>query len=115
MNMRKYRQWLTAAATLGIAAIVAANPAAAQKKYGPGASDIEIKIGNIMPYSGPNSVFGEIAKTEGAYFRKINAEGGINGRKINSSAMTMPTAHQRRWSRPESWSKATKFCSSSTH
>jgi branched-chain amino acid transport system substrate-binding protein len=81
--MRKYRQWLTAAATLGIAAIVAANPAAAQKKYGRGASDIEIKIGNIMPYSGPNSVFGEIAKTEGAYFRKINAEGGINGRKIN--------------------------------
>jgi branched-chain amino acid transport system substrate-binding protein len=82
MNMRNYRQWLMAAATMGIAAMVA-GPVAAQKKYDPGATDTEIKIGNIMPYSGPSSVFGEIAKTEGAYFRKINAEGGINGRKIN--------------------------------
>lgn len=54
----------------------------AQKKYDPGASDAEIKIGNIMPYSGPASAFGVIGKTEAAYFRKINAEGGINGRKI---------------------------------
>ena len=55
----------------------------AQKKYDPGASDTEIKIGNIMPYSGPASAYGVIAKTEEAYFKKINAEGGINGRKIN--------------------------------
>jgi branched-chain amino acid transport system substrate-binding protein len=55
----------------------------AQKKYDPGASDTEIKIGNIMPYSGPASAYGVIGKTEEAYFRKINAEGGINGRKIN--------------------------------
>src|SRR3954464_13398378 len=54
----------------------------AQKKYDPGASDTEIKIGNIMPYSGPASAYGVIGKTEEAYFRKINAEGGINGRKI---------------------------------
>ena len=56
--------------------------AQAQKKYDPGASDTEIKIGNIMPYSGPASSYGTIGKAEAAYFDKINAEGGINGRKI---------------------------------
>jgi branched-chain amino acid transport system substrate-binding protein len=54
----------------------------AQKKYDPGASDAEIKIGNTMPYSGPISSYSIIGKTEAAYFEKINAEGGINGRKI---------------------------------
>ena len=57
--------------------------ALAQKKYDTGATDTEIKIGNIMPYSGPASAYGVIGKTEEAYFKKINAEGGINGRKIN--------------------------------
>jgi branched-chain amino acid transport system substrate-binding protein len=57
--------------------------ALAQKKYDTGATDSEIKIGNIMPYSGPASAYGVIGKTEQAYFNKINAEGGINGRKIN--------------------------------
>src|SRR5215211_2686645 len=57
--------------------------ALAQKKYDTGASDTEIKIGNIMPYSGPASAYGVIGKTEEAYFKKVNAEGGINGRKIN--------------------------------
>ena len=56
--------------------------ALAQKKYDTGASDTEIRIGNIMPYSGPASAYGVIGKTEAAYFNKINAEGGINGRKI---------------------------------
>jgi branched-chain amino acid transport system substrate-binding protein len=56
--------------------------ALAQKKYDIGATDTEIKIGNIMPYSGAASAYGVIGKTEEAYFRKINAEGGINGRKI---------------------------------
>ncbi|PZA09672.1 branched-chain amino acid ABC transporter substrate-binding protein [Rhodopseudomonas palustris] len=55
----------------------------AQKKYDTGASDTEIKIGNIMPYSGPASAYGTIGKTEEAYFRMINDQGGINGRKIN--------------------------------
>src|SRR5829696_2716435 len=55
----------------------------AQKKYDTGASDTEIRIGNIMPYSGPASAYGVIGKTEEAYFKKVNAEGGINGRKIN--------------------------------
>jgi branched-chain amino acid transport system substrate-binding protein len=66
-------------------AILAASSsgALAQKKYDVGATDTEIKIGNIMPYSGPASAYGVIGKTEDAYFRKINAEGGINGRKIS--------------------------------
>jgi ABC-type branched-subunit amino acid transport system substrate-binding protein len=59
------------------------NAALAQKKYDTGATDTEIKIGNIMPYSGPASAYGIIGRTEAAYFKKINDEGGINGRKIN--------------------------------
>jgi len=71
---------ILSAALLG--SVLAASPASAQKKYDPGASDTEIKIGNIMPYSGPASPYGVIGKTETVYFNKINAEGGINGRKI---------------------------------
>jgi branched-chain amino acid transport system substrate-binding protein len=69
-----------AVAALGLAL---AAPALAQKKYDPGASDTEIKIGQTMPYSGPASAYGTIGKLEAAYFKKINEAGGINGRKIN--------------------------------
>src|SRR5260370_4668994 len=82
MTMRSYRQWLIAAVTAGIAAAVT-SPVAAQKKYDPGASDGEIKIGNTMPYSGPVSAQGVIGKTYAAYFNKVNAEGGINVRRTN--------------------------------
>ena len=64
-------------------AIAAASPALAQKKYDAGATDTEIKIGNTNPYSGPASAYGLIGKTIDAYFKKVNAEGGINGRKVN--------------------------------
>jgi branched-chain amino acid transport system substrate-binding protein len=75
-------RWGLLSAALTIA--LASTPALAQKgKYDTGATDTEIKIGNIMPYSGPASAYGVIGKTEAAYFNKINAEGGINGRKIN--------------------------------
>jgi branched-chain amino acid transport system substrate-binding protein len=67
----------------GLLAASVATVASAQKKYDPGATDTEIKIGNIMPYSGPASAYATIGKTEEAYFKKINSEGGINGRKIN--------------------------------
>jgi branched-chain amino acid transport system substrate-binding protein len=60
-----------------------AHEAIAQKKYDAGATDTEIKVGNIMPYSGPASAWSVVGRTEAAYFRKINAEGGINGRRIN--------------------------------
>jgi ABC-type branched-subunit amino acid transport system substrate-binding protein len=62
---------------------IAAGAVHAEKRYDPGAGDAEIKIGNIMPYSGPASSYSAIGKTEAAYFNKINADGGINGRKIN--------------------------------
>jgi branched-chain amino acid transport system substrate-binding protein len=71
------------AALAAVTIIVASSQAFAQKKYDTGASDTEIKIGNIMPYSGPASAYGVIGKTEEAYFNKINAEGGIHGRKIS--------------------------------
>ena len=73
---------LCGAAVAAIVVAIGADGALAQKKYDPGASDTDIKVGNIMPYSGPASGFGVIGMTEQAYFRKINAEGGINGRKV---------------------------------
>jgi len=71
---------VTAAAAL---TVLATQNAFAQKKYDTGASDTEIKIGNVEAYSGPASAYGVIGKTEEAYFKMINEQGGINGRKIN--------------------------------
>ena len=71
---------------LGLGALIVAAtsaPALAQKKYDTGANDKEIRIGNIMPYSGPASSYAIIGKTMSAYMKKINAEGGVNGRMIN--------------------------------
>ena len=70
------------AAGLALGAMLAA-PAYAQKKYDPGASDTEIKIGHTNPYSGPASAYGLVGKTQAAYFKMINETGGVNGRKIN--------------------------------
>src|SRR5689334_15486160 len=81
MPINQLRLGAVAAALALLAA--SSSPSFAQKKYDTGASDTEIKIGNIMPYSGPASAYGVIGKTEQAYFNKINAAGGINGRKIN--------------------------------
>jgi branched-chain amino acid transport system substrate-binding protein len=77
-----HRQLRIAALTTAIIAF-ASGTALAQKKSDTGATDTEIKIGNIMPYSGPASAYGVIGKTEDAYFKMINTEGGINGRKID--------------------------------
>src|SRR5215468_10499311 len=73
------------AAFLTVISLLAAGQgsAFAQKKYDTGATDTEIKIGNIMPYSGPLSAYGVIGMTEAAYFQMINEQGGINGRKVN--------------------------------
>ena len=70
------------AATALLALMVLAGPTAAQKKYDPGASDTEIKLGQTMPYSGPLSGFITLAKAEIAYFQMINDQGGVAGRKI---------------------------------
>ncbi|WP_092116078.1 ABC transporter substrate-binding protein [Bradyrhizobium erythrophlei] len=78
-----YVNCVKSAALAGLLTIAVASAANAQKKYDPGATDAEIKVGNIMPYSGPASAYATIGKTEAAYFNKVNSEGGINGRKIN--------------------------------
>ena len=71
---------LTGACALALA--LAGTPAAAQKKYDPGASDTEIRIGNTLPYSGPASSYGTLGKVNAAYFQKVNDEGGVNGRRV---------------------------------
>jgi branched-chain amino acid transport system substrate-binding protein len=68
---------------LGLMAWVSASTAVAEKKYGPGVTDTEIRIGSTNPYSGPASAYGTIGRAEAAYFRMINDQGGVNGRKIN--------------------------------
>ena len=90
----------------GLAALLAlgmtTGAVAAEKQYGPGVTDTEIKIGNTMPYSGPASAYGTEGKAEAAYFAMINDQGGINGRKINfisrddaySPPKTVEVAHQ---------------------
>ena len=68
---------------LQLATPIVSRAVAAEKKYGPGATDSQIKIGNIMPYSGPASAYAVIGRTEAGFFQMINDEGGINGRNIS--------------------------------
>ena len=75
------RNFLLSALALAVSCQVTS--ALAQKKYDPGASDTEIKIGQTMPYSGPASAYGVVGKVQAGYFKMINEQGGINGRKIN--------------------------------
>jgi branched-chain amino acid transport system substrate-binding protein len=79
--MRKDLFRLAAGAALSIA--LSANSAYAQKNYDTGASDTEIKVGQTVPFSGPASAYASIGKTQAAYFKMINDQGGVNGRKIN--------------------------------
>jgi branched-chain amino acid transport system substrate-binding protein len=81
--MSSFRSHAVAVSAALAVSLAAASGALAQKKYDTGATDTEIKIGNIMPYSGPASAYGVIGRTEAAYFKKINDAGGINGRRIN--------------------------------
>src|ERR1700675_781098 len=75
------RSALGALAVLALA--LATNPALAQKQYGPGVTDTEIKIGTTTPYSGPASAYSAGAVSATAYLAMINEQGGVNGRKIN--------------------------------
>lgn len=74
---------LFASATTLLASALLTTPVCAQKRYDPGATDAEIKIGNIMPYTGVFAEYGAIGRAEAAYFRMLNEHGGVNGRKIN--------------------------------
>ena len=73
-----YSKWLSMVAC----GVLMTGTAYAQKKYDTGASDAEIKLGQTMPYSGPASAYGSIGRVEQAYFKMINDQGGINGRKV---------------------------------
>ena len=81
--MKRHIDRRTVLVSSAAAAATLATRAWAKGSYDPGASDAEIKIGNINPYSGPASAYSQIGKTIAAFFKKVNAEGGINGRKIN--------------------------------
>ncbi len=75
---------LSTIAAVALCGLLAAGmPASAQKAYGPGVTDTEIKLGQTMPYSGPASAYGLVGRTQSAYFKMINDKGGVNGRKIN--------------------------------
>ncbi len=89
------RKLLASAAAVGVMAAV--RPGFAAGKYDEGATDKEIKLGGTHPFSGPASSYGTIGKAIGGYFDKINAEGGINGRRSCGSTKTTATARPRRW------------------
>jgi len=74
--------WSKRFSAIGVLALIVAATASAEKNYGPGVTDTEIKIGQTIPYSGPNSMYGTIGRAQAAYFEMINAKGGVNGRKI---------------------------------
>ena len=79
MRLNKMFQYLI---VLGLA-LTTTSAIAGEKNYGPGVSDTEIRIGQTISYSGPNSSLGTIGRVTSAYYRMINEQGGINGRKIN--------------------------------
>ena len=83
IKLRRRDALRLASGTLLAAPLLGARPARAAGKYGPGASDTEVKIGQTMPYSGNASAYGVNGRSHAAYFRMINEQGGINGRKIN--------------------------------
>ncbi|UGY04642.1 ABC transporter substrate-binding protein [Bradyrhizobium quebecense] len=78
---------ITLAAVAALSLVSASAVLAADEKYDPGASDTEIKIGQTMPYSGPASAYGTQGRAEAAYWKMINSQGGINGRKITLLSM----------------------------
>ena len=82
--MKEHQLGTRLLAIVGLVGSLAFSSAAwAQKAYGPGASDREIRFGQTMSYSGPNTAFSVLGKVADGYFRKVNDEGGINGRKLN--------------------------------
>src|SRR5260370_23052109 len=93
MNKKQTRREFGATALATIAASVLPAPyvRAAEKKYDPGATDTEIKLGQTVPHSGPGSIYGVLGRVGEAYFQMLNENGGINGRKIKF--FTMDDAH----------------------
>ena len=103
---------LVTATTVAIA--LSASSAYAQKKYDTGATDTEIKIGQTNPFWAPLPSYATIGKTQAAYMKMINDQGGVNGRKINLIQYDDAYSPPKRSSRCASWSRATKCCSPSS-
>src|SRR6201994_984767 len=70
------------ATAIGTIIASTASVRAGEKKYDPGASDTEIRLGQTVPHSGPGSLYGVLGRVGEAYFQMINEQGGLNGRKI---------------------------------
>jgi ABC-type branched-subunit amino acid transport system substrate-binding protein len=89
MKNRQTRREFGVSALSVIAASVLPAPAlwAAEKKYDPGATDTEIKLGQTVPHSGPGSLYGVLGRVGEAYFQMLNEKGGINGRKVKFFTM----------------------------
>src|SRR3981189_601386 len=88
MNNQSRREFCaTALATIVASATSAPSVKAAEKKYDPGASDTEIKLGQTVPHSGPGSLYGVLGRVGEAYFQMLNDKGGINGRKVKFFTM----------------------------
>ena len=85
-KQRSAAVWPTAMTLL----VVAAGQALAQKNYGPGVTDDEIKLGQTMPYSGPASALSTTGRAEAAYFSMVNANGGVNGRSNRNEQCNIP-------------------------
>jgi hypothetical protein len=102
-------QNLVAVTVFAVAATVATT-VQAQKKYDPGASDTEIKIGNIMPYSGSASAYGTIGKAQAAALTRSTPRAASTAARSTSSAMTTPSVRRKRPNRHASWWKATRCC-----
>jgi branched-chain amino acid transport system substrate-binding protein len=113
--MHLTRRRLIHTATIAFAIASGITSANAQKKYDTGATDATIKIGNIMPYSGPASAYATIGKTEAAYFKKINSEGGINGRQIEFISYDDTYSPPKTVEQARSWWRATRCCWFSIH
>jgi hypothetical protein len=103
---------LPAAIMLAVGLVLAGEGALAQQRYDPGASDTEIKIGHIVPYSGLASPYSVIGKAEAAYFAKINAEGGVHRRMIRF--LSYDDAYNPAKTVEQARRLVTRFCSSST-
>ena len=80
--MRRIPNRFMAYAVILFVVLVTTHAAFAEKTYGPGVNDTEIKLGQTMPYSGPASAYGTMGRAMAAYFAKVNYEGGVNGRKL---------------------------------
>lgn len=109
-TMRSANSFMIRLFLLASFVVMIAEPVTGQKSYDAGASDTEIKIGNIAPYTGLGNEYAAVARAEAAYFSMINDGGGINGRKITFISVDNASDAGSPWISRESWSRRTRSC-----